>query len=316
MVIDNFRRKPTYIITHRALAAMGEPVGDPFGGPAYGEKRGPALALVGAVGSISAGMAIGASTLMGGLMIAGGVMSGLGAITGNKTLSTLGMVAGLAGGVGQFFQSGGFEAMGNAYEAGGIGGAWDQFTGNVPAGGDGTELMYGGIEPAAAVATEPVTGLIGSAAQPSVAQNIVATGELAGGAAAPAANVASGAASAASDAAKTGGSAAGDFFKSDMAKFGLIQAGGGFLKGLGESDAAEKKLAQDKEYMDTKTAQDQSLIDKKLAGVPMASIGSFGTNKDAAVFGRNADGSPATREQYINAWKNYYSTPLQQGAAQ
>lgn len=64
-------------------------------------KFGPAIALVGAVGSISAGAAMGG--FLGGMMIAGGIASGLGAITGNKTLSTLGMGLGLVGGIGGAF---------------------------------------------------------------------------------------------------------------------------------------------------------------------------------------------------------------------
>jgi hypothetical protein len=70
-------------------------------GIAFGEKNGPAIALVGAVSAISAGAAIGG--ILGGVIIAGGIASGLGAITGNKTLSTIGMGLSLAGGVGSAF---------------------------------------------------------------------------------------------------------------------------------------------------------------------------------------------------------------------
>ena len=141
------------------------PVGDPYGGPAYGEKNGPAIALIGAYAGISTGMAIGASTLMGGLMIAGGVMSGLGAITGNKTLSQLGMVAGLAGGVGQFFSTGGFEAYSNAFSAGegvsgGLSNMADQFTGNANFG-----VNASGMAPVVDAVPNAVTGLGGDATQ-------------------------------------------------------------------------------------------------------------------------------------------------------
>jgi hypothetical protein len=63
-----------------------------------------AIAVVSAVASVSAGVAAvsAGSALVGGLMIAGGIASGLGAITGNKTLQQIGMVAGLAGGVAGF----------------------------------------------------------------------------------------------------------------------------------------------------------------------------------------------------------------------
>ncbi|PPD48388.1 MAG: hypothetical protein CTY14_02175 [Methylotenera sp.] len=89
-------------ITHTRRLSVDMPFANPHKGAPYGEKNGPALGVAAAIGSISAGMAA-TSTLLGGIMIAGGIASGLGAITGNKTLSTIGAVAGLAGfGVGAF----------------------------------------------------------------------------------------------------------------------------------------------------------------------------------------------------------------------
>lgn len=58
----------------------------------------PAIAIVAAVGTVSAGAALGG--VLGGIMIAGGVMSGLGAVTKNKTLMALGAVASLGAGIG------------------------------------------------------------------------------------------------------------------------------------------------------------------------------------------------------------------------
>lgn len=70
-------------------------------GAPFKQKNGAAVAVVGAIGSISAGISAGG--LLGGLMIAGGIASGLGAITGNETLMTIGSVASLASfGVGAF----------------------------------------------------------------------------------------------------------------------------------------------------------------------------------------------------------------------
>lgn len=66
-------------------------------GAPRGEKNGPALAVIGSASAISAGLSAGG--LIGGIMMAGGVLGGLGAITGNKTLMTIGSIAGLAGGV-------------------------------------------------------------------------------------------------------------------------------------------------------------------------------------------------------------------------
>jgi hypothetical protein len=71
-------------------------------------KRGPAIAIVGAFGAISSGVALGVTTLAGALTIAGGVASLVGGLTGNKFLTKFGMVAGLAGGaVGAFSSAGG-----------------------------------------------------------------------------------------------------------------------------------------------------------------------------------------------------------------
>lgn len=62
----------------------------------------PVIALAGAAASFMTGMAAleAGSAIVGGLMMAGGVASALGTVTGNKTLSQLGMVASLAGGLG------------------------------------------------------------------------------------------------------------------------------------------------------------------------------------------------------------------------
>ena len=70
-------------------------------GAPFKQKNGAAVAVVGAIGSISAGISAGG--LLGGLMIAGGIASGLGALTGNETLMTIGSMASLASfGVGAF----------------------------------------------------------------------------------------------------------------------------------------------------------------------------------------------------------------------
>lgn len=58
----------------------------------------PAIAVVAAMGTISAGAAMGG--VLGGIMIAGGVMSAAGAATGNKELSKWGAVASLGAGIG------------------------------------------------------------------------------------------------------------------------------------------------------------------------------------------------------------------------
>jgi hypothetical protein len=85
-------------ISYARLMSVDMPFADAHRGAPFNQKNGPAIALVAAAGSIGAGLTAGG--LLGGLMVVGGVMSGLGAITGNSTLSTLGMVAGIAGGIG------------------------------------------------------------------------------------------------------------------------------------------------------------------------------------------------------------------------
>jgi hypothetical protein len=92
------------------------PIGDPVGGAAYGERNDPISAIV-AISSMagtyaSAAAALGATAsfgsviasmgLMQGLTMVGSALSLVGNVTGNKTLSKIGMVAGLAGGIGQF----------------------------------------------------------------------------------------------------------------------------------------------------------------------------------------------------------------------
>ena len=84
----------------RTLSA-DHPVGDPTGGAAYGEKNDPVSAIlsVAAMGASYAPMMAGG--IMAGVTFAGAAVSLVGNITGNKTLSKIGMVAGIVGGLGQ-----------------------------------------------------------------------------------------------------------------------------------------------------------------------------------------------------------------------
>lgn len=100
--------QPT-LVNHSVLRAYGieHPIGDPFSGAAYGDKHkgGSVLGGLGGVGSILAGVAVIASggtlaPLMGGLMIAGGAMSTIGAVSGNSTLSKIGGITSMVGGIG------------------------------------------------------------------------------------------------------------------------------------------------------------------------------------------------------------------------
>lgn len=97
--------RKTYLSMSMSRAMAAEmPVGDPFGGPAYGEKNAPVIAVAAAIGSISAGAAAIAagSMLVGGAMIAGGVLSIAGTVSGNSKLSKIGGLLSLAGGIGGY----------------------------------------------------------------------------------------------------------------------------------------------------------------------------------------------------------------------
>jgi hypothetical protein len=106
------RYQKTYLSREITRALATEyPIGDPHGGPAYGERNDPVTAIISIGTMISAGTTIAATglTLMSGLAFAGAALSLVGNITGNKTLSKIGMVAGLAGGIGALAENiGGF----------------------------------------------------------------------------------------------------------------------------------------------------------------------------------------------------------------
>lgn len=96
----------------------------------------PAIALVGAVASVSTGLALGG--LVGGMMVAGGVMSGLGTITGNKKLARIGALVGLAGGIGAMATGASSAASSGLNSVGGEGVAMGSAAGN--AGSNAVEL--------------------------------------------------------------------------------------------------------------------------------------------------------------------------------
>jgi hypothetical protein len=94
---------------------MDNPVGDPFGGPAYGERAMPVVAVVAAgmgiatgVGMVAAAgglaaMSIG-SAIVAGSLIAGGALTIVGTVTGNQKLTKIGGTLSLIGGVGAMAQ--------------------------------------------------------------------------------------------------------------------------------------------------------------------------------------------------------------------
>ena len=104
----------------RAMAAE-HPIGDPTGGPAYGEKNDPISAAI-SIGTMFATAEAGfaAMTVMQGITFAGAAVSLVGNITGNKSLMKLGAIAGIAGGIGAFAESQGLFSSGNLGETLGV----------------------------------------------------------------------------------------------------------------------------------------------------------------------------------------------------
>ncbi|CAB4158842.1 hypothetical protein UFOVP713_28 [uncultured Caudovirales phage] len=84
----------------RTLSA-DHPVGDPTGGAAYGEKNDPVSAILSIAAMAGSYAPMMAGGIMAGVTFAGAAVSLVGNITGNKTLSKIGMVAGIVGGLGQ-----------------------------------------------------------------------------------------------------------------------------------------------------------------------------------------------------------------------
>ncbi len=101
--------------------AIDHPVGDPHGGPAYGERNDPVSAIV-SLGTMfaagSAAAAAGSVTLLQGLAMTGSALSLMGSISGNAKLSKIGMVVGLVGGIGALADSAGMFAANAAEGAG------------------------------------------------------------------------------------------------------------------------------------------------------------------------------------------------------
>lgn len=118
------------------------PVGDPFGGPAYGQLEkskglGMVVGIVASVVTMGAALPMLASTALatqiaGGVMFAGGALGGVGAVTGNKKLSKIGGIMSLAGGLGGLAAGGLSSAgAGGAFAPGSGSSALQNFAGNM-----------------------------------------------------------------------------------------------------------------------------------------------------------------------------------------
>lgn len=87
----------------RAMA-LDHPIGDPTGGVAYNEKNDPVSAVISLAtmgGTYAAAGSFAAMSVMQGITFAGAALNLVGNVSGNKTLQKIGMVAGIAGGIGQ-----------------------------------------------------------------------------------------------------------------------------------------------------------------------------------------------------------------------
>ncbi len=116
-----FKAKPVerelhyYSVSESRRMQSEYPIGDHLGGPAYGLRAMPVVAVIAAIGSFTAGAAIATAAgatlgamVVGGAMMVGAAMTVVGAVTGNQKLMKVGGILSLAGGVGAI----GMEAMG------------------------------------------------------------------------------------------------------------------------------------------------------------------------------------------------------------
>lgn len=105
--------RKTYLSLSVSRAWSAEvPVGDPCGGPAYGERNMPLVAVVAAAASTYTLATVGIAAMSAFQVVAavGAIASGIGAITGNEKLTKIGGVVSLVGGVGAFAQGKGWIA--------------------------------------------------------------------------------------------------------------------------------------------------------------------------------------------------------------
>ena len=149
--------------------SMDNPVGDPYGGPAYGEKREPVsmIAAVVAIGygatAVAAATTLTLTAVMGGLMVAGGAMALVGTVSGNKNLAMIGGIVAGVGGLGSAAAN--MFASAAATEAGVVAGSEAGSSGLI----DAIPDPQVGME--AANVSAPASGLTDAIPDPQVAAN-------------------------------------------------------------------------------------------------------------------------------------------------
>lgn len=325
----------TRFLTLAATRRMSveHPFADAQRGAAYGHKRGPAIALVGAVGSISAGISVvgAGSAFLGGVMIAGGIASGLGALTGNKTLANIGMGLSLAGGIGAAFVTpqGNFInpfAEGSSFSDTALGGGIAKmkagvksFFTDVTGNGTGVKLGFDGASVLDnAVPSVTQGSFIADAAQAAEPAGI----NLAGGAAAPGISLAGSAGAntvvgAATEAATGGGGLLASLSKNS----GLLNAAGGaadaFLKYQGKE--AEKPYYQALTRNANANANATNLqadqLQQRMNNMQAQPEVGLGVNPDANVYANQAPASTAGKVAVVMNGQVMYLSQAEYDAA-
>lgn len=194
-------------------------------------KHGPAIGVVGAIGTISAGLSAGG--ILGGVLIAGGVLGGIGALTGNKTLMAIGAVTGFAGGfisagTGTFFNPFA-EGAGPSVLSKGFGDTFGSVFDKIKS---GLGITPTSLDPAGSVvsnATQSVADVAGNAAKSIGGGSL---DDLLGAAGQSAASSAAGSAVAGQAAASGGGGLLGSLFSSPGTGAMLAGAASGAASGL------------------------------------------------------------------------------------
>lgn len=218
-------RKHHFSRAETRAMALDHPIGDPIGGAAYGEKNDPVSAVISLAtmgGTYAAAGSFAAMSVMQGITFAGAALNLVGNVSGNKTLQKIGMVAGIAGGIGQLAGIQG-PTLGETFGKVGIGSSTPSVA---PVTGGS------GASPSGSLTNTPTANVQGASVTPAPAAAPVAT------------PVASGAdllddAAAAAARAKMPYGGMGSGGVSDLAQVTTSQAGGGSVwesvKGAGKS---------------------------------------------------------------------------------
>ena len=101
MVNHIIQREVYYTLSQSKRLSIEYPEGNYNSGPAYGKKEGKIVKAIAMVAAVVAAIPSGGAslTLLSGLTLASSALSLVGVITGNKLLTTIGAIGGLASGI-------------------------------------------------------------------------------------------------------------------------------------------------------------------------------------------------------------------------